>query len=789
MNDTDYPSILRQTSWACQFVDFGKAATPNTAFFNCGLIKRHDGLWMISRRSRNMTGIRFGLNDLMAFQLNSLLQPVKGIPIQIQRRFPDEQWEDARAFYHKGRLYISFCNFVWTSSGWTGAHQAVVEVDSGWGQVRRFDPVYGNNGPAIGTNTGHEKNWVYFSQGDKLKMVYQSSPMTVVELSDDFVKTDVVIKDNKLKWPYGVIRGGTPPVLIDDLYWTFFHSSIVIDKPYYRRYYMGAFAFDPQTYEIVKITPKPLLAGSSHDKWNQGKPLVVFPCGSVFDRGEWIISMGVNDLSSAIIRIPHNDLLPLAKNVKFSLKSFTQPKRYEYEKKTVEIVSDKLQLKDVTLVCVDDRRPDLAEHAIKECTKRVDFGDVKFFTSKSSKVNGAVKIHTIHGLEDYCRFVVKDLNEHVKTSHCLIVQWDGYVLNAQAWNDDFLNYDYVGSPWPDKVVGNGGFSLRSKKLLEALQSNKFEGPFCPEDVYICRKNRSILESEFGIRFASLDAATSFGAELEPYGKEFGFHSFITPLPDGVNRPLVFNHSGDFGDIIYSLAGIKAVGGGVLILTPGHKYPTRQLLDEKQFANIAPLLRIQDYVFQTVWYGAKPAHTDYDLNAFREKYQRDESLFSQFLRVCRTDFPQDKPWLAVDLPVMIAERDIVVSRSLRYRNLLFPWQKLVNKYKARMIFVGTEMEHADFIRRFGYIPHYKTQTLLDVARVIQGAAFMIGNQSCPMAIALGLGVNVVQETWSGSNIELGDLKVTWDGKGDANCRFNRSNAIFVSDGDLKEIPFA
>ena len=37
----------------------------------------------------------------------------------------------------------------------------------------------------------------------------------------------------------------------------------------------------------------------------------------------------------------------------------------------------------------------------------------------------------------------------------------------EAWTDDFFNYDYIGATWDDGVVGNGGFSWRSRKLYGA----------------------------------------------------------------------------------------------------------------------------------------------------------------------------------------------------------------------------------------------------------------------------------------------------------------------------------
>ena len=54
----------------------------------------------------------------------------------------------------------------------------------------------------------------------------------------------------------------------------------------------------------------------------------------------------------------------------------------------------------------------------------------------------------------------------------LLIQWDGYVVNPEAWDPAFLGCDYLGAKWywhdDGMRVGNGGFSLRSRRLLDAL---------------------------------------------------------------------------------------------------------------------------------------------------------------------------------------------------------------------------------------------------------------------------------------------------------------------------------
>jgi hypothetical protein len=122
--------------------------------------------------------------------------------------------------------------------------------------------------------------------------------------------------------------------------------------------------------------------------------------------------------------------------------------------------------------------------------------------------------------------MLSQLGQWITTSHLLCVQWDGFVLDAAQWSDVFLEYDYIGAPWyhfdDGMSVGNGGFSLRSSKLLAASATISADNGQL-EDVLICRTHRQALEREFGLRFAPLAAAQRFSFERGIKGHTFGFH--------------------------------------------------------------------------------------------------------------------------------------------------------------------------------------------------------------------------------------------------------------------------
>ena len=153
----------------------------------------------------------------------------------------------------------------------------------------------------------------------------------------------------------------------------------------------------------------------------------------------------------------------------------------------------KLKLQNVTLCIADCANPYLASLAIEKSLRVCDFHQVLFFTDKKINLDTPVeiiKIDKIDSIDSYNKFILKDIGRYISTDFVLLIQWDGYVLDASAWRPEFTNYDYVGARWhwhPEgKRVGNGGFSLRSKKLLDITSADSFPVlENIPEDVQIC----------------------------------------------------------------------------------------------------------------------------------------------------------------------------------------------------------------------------------------------------------------------------------------------------------------
>jgi len=192
-----------------------------------------------------------------------------------------------------------------------------------------------------------------------------------------------------------------------------------------------------------------------------------------------------------------------------------------------------LNLSNVTLLCVETREPELAHWAIDRCLSGTQFAKVVLITNLD-RVNikradiEYVQAPPIKTTKDYSELLLTGLDQYVDGSHVLVIQWDSFVIHPELWANDFLTYDYIGAVWPHHpktAVGNGGFSLRSVKLLQAMKISGFVKRH-PEDYCICVDNKEFLMQECGIRIAPTGVAEQFAVDRSPWHPAFGFHGFF-----------------------------------------------------------------------------------------------------------------------------------------------------------------------------------------------------------------------------------------------------------------------
>lgn len=206
-----------------------------------------------------------------------------------------------------------------------------------------------------------------------------------------------------------------------------------------------------------------------------------------------------------------------------------------------------VKLNNVTLVSVTSVNVERVIKALKYSMRGILFNEIKLFTDVAINCDGidVVKIESLDYI-NYSRFIVYELHKHINTEFVLIIQDDGFVVNPDKWDDTYLKYDYIGAPFPippitDNIsyrdpfgnlcrVGNGGFSLRSKKLLELptklnLEWKPYFG-YYNEDGFFAVHNKHIFEKN-GCVYAPINVAAEFSIEYkipENYNIiPFGFH--------------------------------------------------------------------------------------------------------------------------------------------------------------------------------------------------------------------------------------------------------------------------
>jgi hypothetical protein len=192
--------------------------------------------------------------------------------------------------------------------------------------------------------------------------------------------------------------------------------------------------------------------------------------------------------------------------------------------------------KNVTIVTIETMFHELGTKALEKTLEHFDPKEVVVFSNKEL-LPGSRTVHTepIPTFRQYNELMLKGMLEHINTDHLMFVQWDAMAYDGSKWTDEFLEYDYIGAVWPWQPeglnVGNGGFSLRSRKLLEALQDERIQltaaRNFIAEDVVFGVDHRAMLEEEYGIKYAPTALAQQFSHEIEEgqfhYKPGFAFH--------------------------------------------------------------------------------------------------------------------------------------------------------------------------------------------------------------------------------------------------------------------------
>lgn len=206
----------------------------------------------------------------------------------------------------------------------------------------------------------------------------------------------------------------------------------------------------------------------------------------------------------------------------------------------------------------------------------------------------------------------------------------------------------------------------------------------------------------------------------------------------------FKHSGNLGDIIFSLPTIIALGGGILLLESDNSKPD---IDEKapfpfpfssdQRTQMIELLKKQPYLKEVRPFAGEKV--DYDLDKFREYVVNNKPgwrthLAKWNLRTFNVQFDLASSWLHNIEPHFVSDIVITFSARASDRTNRFNWNALKG-FEQHCVFIGFDEDYSEFKSYTGLdIKRHQKVTILEFAQIIKGSKFLISNQTFGFTLA-------------------------------------------------------
>lgn len=207
-----------------------------------------------------------------------------------------------------------------------------------------------------------------------------------------------------------------------------------------------------------------------------------------------------------------------------------------------------INLNNVTLVALTSVKIPETIKALEFSCRGIKFGSVKLISDiKPDNLPEYIQheyTKKINNIDEWNYSAIYELGKHIDTEFAMLIHDDGFIINPSSWRDEFLEYDYIGAPWPmpndnfsfRDINGNlirvgNSVSIRSKRLIDLpvklnLEWKAFHG-YYNEDGYICVNYRHIY-LEHGMKFADIDVAKYFSIESQIPENEgiipFAFHN-------------------------------------------------------------------------------------------------------------------------------------------------------------------------------------------------------------------------------------------------------------------------
>lgn len=202
------------------------------------------------------------------------------------------------------------------------------------------------------------------------------------------------------------------------------------------------------------------------------------------------------------------------------------------------------------------------------------------------------------------------------------------------------------------------------------------------------------------------------------------------------------HSGNIGDIIYSLPAIRQASRlhdkiDLLLLINqlgqlAYNHPLGNVMLNREVAEMAvPFFESLDFI-KSVRIITEPEPVDYDLDRFRKIGLNYTGHISRWYFYVYPELTCDlaEP---IFFPKGKTDRPIVINRTNRYHGR--GWDYLLfRKYDHLMTFVGLPDEFAVLSKKLPNMDYKPVNDFYELAQIITGSDLFIGNQSMAFAIA-------------------------------------------------------
>lgn len=272
--------------------------------WNPSMIKIDEGFLVVFRYQPDSEKLPW-ISYIGVVLLNDEFEPITKpelLSTRLKNSKTPSQSEDPRIFTYNNKVYVIYNDNVDTTFPEIWGRRDMFMAELFYENSRFF---LGPPVKLIHAEKYHlqywQKNWVPFEKEGTLLMTYTINPHEILYANLYSGKCYSGYQTHAtLNWPFGTLRGSTPPQLVDGEYLAFFHSGTITSSPSswgldMWHYFMGAYTFSAEPpFHLTKISPRPIVS----DEFYTPSPAikrVVFPGSFVVSGSKIYVAYGKDD--------------------------------------------------------------------------------------------------------------------------------------------------------------------------------------------------------------------------------------------------------------------------------------------------------------------------------------------------------------------------------------------------------------------------------------------------------------------------------------------------------------